>query len=395
MGDFNGEYEFTPSRPADIITYTTWTNVLQNVQRLGDALTNSYQQSVLRPGENLTMTVSMSDPAGGLVQAAPVTAGLPAGATWVSYSNSPSAGLPATATFYFAPTVGDEGNAYTITLNETNSDGVTANTWSIYVPTADEQLIYISEFLANPTTNTSSHYFNPLQRPNGDTNKVTSWDQYVEIANLSPDNLTIGNWSIWVDGAEAFQDYNFDTLSSSNFLLIYGGGYTGDTSAPTNPQYFPADFGDSPALGLPTTGTGVIELLNGGGNIVDRVVYTASQLSTNGSLSRFPKLNSGFYPQPWISTNLATPGLQYDGGSWSLPTKVPSPVPVTKVSVGNPNPVTLSFYGITTNAATLWEGNTVSSLFQVIYGYTPLTTNGSFTITNAPSGYQFYFITHQ
>ncbi len=384
---------------ADIMTCTAWTNVLGNVSRLGDALTNSFQNSVVRPGENLTMTVSLSDPAGGKVAIAgqginPSPMGC---ASWSGIVNSPANGQPATATFYFAPTAGDEGTLYTVTLNQTDSDGPAAENWTVYVPTADEQKVYITEFLANPATNSTAPSFNPLKRRNGDTTQVASWDQYVEIANLSSAPVYFGNWSLYVGSTQAFQDYNFDTLYSSNYFLIYGGGFIGDNSPPSNWAFEAANIGEigDTGLFLPTTGEGVIGLYNGNNYLVDRVVYSASQLNSNGSLSRFPKLSSGFVPQPWISTNLTTPGFQYDGGSWGLPTTVPKPVAGVAVSAGNPNPVTLSFSAITTNASTLWEGNNVSDTFQVIFGYHPLTTSGSFTITNAPGGHQFYIITTQ
>lgn len=395
---------------ADITNSTSWTNVLGNVSRLGDALTNSFQNSVVRPGENLTMTVSMSDPGGGKVTLSPGSVSpTPAGvASWSSEANSPANGQPATGIFYFAPVAGDEGANFTVTLNQTDSDGPTTNTWTIYVPTADEQKVYITEFLANPTTNSSAKNFDPLKRTNGDRNDVTSWDQYVEIANLSPDPLYIGNWSIYVGTTQAFQDANSDTLSSSNYFLVYGGGFTGDNSPPANPAFEAANIGGLGETGLflPTTGQGVIALYNGSGDnngqgdLIDRVVYSAGQLNTNGSLSRFPKLSSGFVPQPWISTNWTTPGFQYDGGSWAKPTTVPAPFTgLITVAVGTPaaNDVTLSFPANTTVASTLWEADSVTSPFQVINGYQAPTSSGSLIATNASGlpNQRFYFITTQ
>ena len=52
-----GGYEFTPSRLADIISYEHATNVLSNIVRYGDLLTNTFTESFLEPGETLTMSV--------------------------------------------------------------------------------------------------------------------------------------------------------------------------------------------------------------------------------------------------------------------------------------------------------------------------------------------------
>ena len=410
LGFFEGTYELTPTRLEDIITYTTWTNVLGNVSRLGDALTNSYQNSVVRPGENLTMNAYMSDPTGGKVtitsySVSPTPAGV---ATWSGVDNSPANGHPATATLYFAPSVADEGTSFTVTVNQTDGDGPTANTWTIYVPTADEQQVYITEFLADPTTNATAKNFNPLGRPNGDVTSVTSWDQYVEVANLSPDPIYTYNWSIYVGQTQAYQDETGNTLGSSNYFLVYGGGNSGDPSAPENPLFYPANIGEAGSTGLflPTTGQGVISLYNGSGDnngqgdLIDRVVYSASQLNTNGSLSRFPTVSSGFVPQPWISTHWTTAGEQYDGGSWGLPTTVPAPVTGhIGVAVGTPaaDDVTLSFTTVTTKASTLWEANSAGGVFQVVNGYKAPTTSGSLIATNANGlpAEQFYFITTQ
>jgi hypothetical protein len=399
LGYFSGTYEITPSRLADIITYVHWTNILGNVSRLGDALTNSFATSVVRPGENLTMNVAFSDPAGGEVTInslgiSPTPAGT---GTWTGQTNSPANGLPATASFYFAPTASDAGTTFTVSASYTTSDGPSTATWTIYVPTAAEQQVYITEFLANPTTNSSAPNFNPLKRQNGDTVNVASWDQYVEIVNLSSSDISFYNWSINVGNNVAFQDGNGDTLGSSNYFIVYGGGFSGDTSPPSIPNTAAADVTTSPGLNLPTSGQGVIALYNNTGGLVDRVVYNSSQLVTNGSLSRFPKVTSGFVPEPYISTNLTTPGLQYDGGSWMAPTTVPVGVQNVKITAANPgpNPITLSFPAITTNASTLWATSNLLNPFQVIYGYQAPTTNGLFTITNSPYGQYYYFITTQ
>lgn len=399
-------FEFTPSRYADIISYTHFTNILANLTRQGDLPTNTFAESVLRPTESLTTYVSVGDPEGGAVTLTPVTDGLPSSAHWDGVVN----GSTATAIFHFQPVSADAGSNYIVTLAASSTSGtVSTNYWYVYVPTPLEQQICISEFLANPTTNTSAPYFNPLQRATDATN-ITTWDQYVEIANTSATDVDLFGWSL---GDASFVRHVFfngapqEQLSASNAVVIYGGAYpaSSDPSAPTlSAPHFPADNGDAPTLSLEKSGTGVIVLRNPNyynsghgiqpGYIVDRVVYPAGNLSTNGSLSRFPTVNSGFVPQGYISTNFATAGLQYDGSPWSLPTKVPQAVTNVVITVVN-NQAILGFTADTTLASTLWQANEVTDPFKVVFGKQFTSPSATFSVTNLPADHQFYFITTQ
>ena len=178
------------------------------------------------------------------------------------------------------------------------------------------------------------------------------------------------------------------TLSFSNAMVIFGGD---SAESPTLPVYNEA--ASSGGLLLPTSGTGLIELRNQDYHIIDRVVYSASSLSTNGSLSRFPTINSPFVPQAYISTNLTTAGRQYDGRAWNAPAQIPTGVSPVAISTAN-HQVALSFTANTSQAATLWSSGSVTDPFQVIFGQQFPTTSGAFTIAT-PSSQQFFYITTQ
>lgn len=385
LGNFSGVgFEFTPSRYADIISYIHVTNVLSNLTRPGDAPTNTYRESFLLPGGTITAYSTISDPAGGSVTLTPMTTGLPASAAWSDIVD----GQTGTATFTFNPTPADSGSNYTVNLGVTSTAGSSfVNSFTIYVPATNEQGIAISEFLANPTTNTNAPNFNPLQRL-VDTGAALN-DQYVEIVNETSSNLLSG----WTLDSGNLLSLLFDskagsgtTIYSSNSVVIYGGGsYQPGITTPN----IVAPNG----LSLPTNSSGLLVLRNNNGNIIDRVVYQPGNLITNGSLTRFPTFNGAFVPQPYVSTNLATPGVQYDGSSWAQLPQIPGAVTNIVIAPAGTN-VLLNFTAAAGQTATLWNSPVVTGPYTVIYGQAFGSSAGVFTnLALAPA--QFYYITSQ
>ena len=98
-------------------------------------------------------------------------------------------------------------------------------------------------------------------------------------------------------------------------------------------------------------------------------------------------------PQPYVSTNLTTAGLQYDGSLWNLHFKVPAGVPNVGISVVN-GKVLFHFNANTSQASTLWGSSTVTGPYQVITGRQFPVTSGAFT-NPAPAALQFYYISTQ
>ncbi len=382
LGNFNGTYELTPSRYADIISYIHVTNILADA-RPGDLPTNTYTESVLRPGETMTTTFSLGDPEGGLLTLTPVTIGLPASAYWTNITS----GATATAELVYTPAQADAGVQYTIQVSADSSSG---NSFSpaatIYVPTLQEQQLAITEFLANPTTNPAAPYYNPLRRAT--VTGASTNDQYIEIVNQSPNDLS-SEFTLDTGNINALVYDSFahgDTLGTSNSLVVYGG------AGSALPGVSPVQASGA-GLYLPTTGNNVLVLRDGNGYIIDRVAYSAANLSTNGSLSRFPTYTSAFVPQTYVSTNLTTPDAQYDGGPWSSLAKVP--VAVTNISITYANgKAVLQFPANTLQASTLWNADSVVGPYNVIYGQPFPSGSGVFTNISSASQ-QFYFITTQ
>ena len=387
LGYFNGVgFEFTPSRYADIISYIHTTNVLSHLTRPGDQPTNTFAENFLLPGGTLTTYANIGDPAGGNVTLTPLMAGLPASASWSNITNGPNG----TAIFHFTPVNADSGSNYVVNLAVTSTVGTAfTNSFTVYVPDTNEQQIALSEFLANPATNSSAPNFNPLHRST-DTLGVATNDQYLELVNLSGLDFTPG----WTVDSGNILNLLFDsnagagtTLAASSGLVIFGGNLT---------EYPNLPVVSAPATSLlfPTSGSGLIELRNQNGYIIDRVVYSSSNLSTNSSLSRFPTINGAFVPQAYVSTSYTTAGLQYDDAPWNFVPQIPTGVSNIVVSVTNKQAV-LRFTAVPNQATTLWSGNDLTDPFAVIFGQPFSTPSGVFSVTNLPPAQQFYFITTQ
>ena len=387
LGYFTGTgFEFTPSRYSDVVSYIHLTNVLSNLTRPGDAPTNFYSENFLLPGGTLTTYASIGDPAGGNVTLTPLTTGLPAGAQWSQVTG----GQTGTGTFTFTPGAADSGSNYVVNLAVTSTAGTAfTNTFTVYVPTTNEQGIAISEILANPTTNTSAPWFNPLQRFS-DTTNVTLYDQYIEIANQSIADLGPG-WTL--DNGNQIKllfDSNAGsgaTIYSSNSLVIYGADGLAGPGLAT--PFAPSANG----LALPTASSGLLVLRDSSGYIIDRVVYNPGDLNTNGSLVRFPTFNGPFVPQPFVGTNAVTPGAQYDGSAWNVPPQIPAGLGSIHTVKSGTN-VVLTFSATANQVSTLWNASAVSGPYKVIYGQKFANTSGAFSnVISAPQ--QFYYITTQ
>jgi len=379
-------FEFIPTRYADVISYVHQTNVLSNLTRPGDAPTNTYRENFLLPGGTLTSYVAISDPAGGSVTLTPMAGGLPGGASWSKITNGPAG----TAIFSFTPVTADSGSNYQVNLAVTSTAGTAfTNAFTVYVPTTDEQGISISEVLANPTTNTSAPNFNPLKR-SADTLGIVTNDEYLEIVNNSTNDLLSG----WTLDSGNLLSLLFDsktgsgtTVFSSNSVVIYGGTSTAAPGLSTPVAISPN------GLKLPASSSGLLILRDNSGYIIDRIVYAASDLITNGSLKRFPTFNGPFVPQPYVGTNAVAPGVQYDGSPWSKLPQIPTGVGGILTSKAGTN-IVLNFSATANQASTLWSAGGVTGPYKVIYGQAFPNSAGVFT--NVMSGpLRFYYITTQ
>ncbi len=178
--------------------------------------------------------------------------------------------------------------------------------------------------------------------------------------------------------------------------MVYGGNGTNSLT----PGLTGVNVAVSKGLFLPTTGSGVLVLRNGanGGNapgfIIDRVVYAASDLVTNGSLKRFPTINDAFVPQAYVGFTPVAPGYQYDGAAWSSPSQIPTGVTNATIAVVNKQAVLNFPLTSSSQVYTLWTATSLADKFKPFFGQ-PLTgASASFSLTNLPN-LQFFYISTQ
>lgn len=314
-------YQILPSRFADIITplkppTVRFTNVLANLVRPGSPLTNTYTELGLRAGEELTLHITVTDPFGGSVTVQPDSADLPAGAAW---DFPVLTGTEVQGRFTLTAQPADRGRLFEIKLDASNATATHTAVWKIYVPTAVEERVAIAEYLANPTGNTNAAHYNPLRR-DPPTNNPSQHDEYLELVNLGDQDLDLLGWTIADAVSVRHRFYESFILGARNAAIVYGGPLNGFTPGLDVPS-IPASE-SSAGLALNNDGD-TLTVRNQLGGVVERVVYTAAQVSSGGSMTRFPTLDHGFVPQISVSTLAVTPGRQYDGKLWSEPPTIP------------------------------------------------------------------------
>ena len=388
-------YELTPSSFAEILSESKaptvrFTNVLSNLVRPGDLPTNTFSEHALRPGETLTMRTITTDPDGGSISIIPQSNNLPPSASW---SYGATSGTNVQATFTFSPAQADAGSNYVVTLLTYNNGATNIATWKIYVPTLAEQGVLIGEFLANPSSNTNAPHFNPLRRtlPLTTTSGISTIDEYIEIVNVSGQDVELLGWTV-ADAVQVRHQFgDFLTLGSSNAVVVYGGPLNGDNPNLPVPSVPSSD--GAVGLALNNTGTETITLRNYPDNfMVARIFYREADLSASGSLTRFPNMNSPFIANDCVATNAVSPGTQFDGRLFSQPATLVG-VGNIVVSVSSLTNVTLSFTAQAGPLYSLWHATNLADRFCVGASTSFNGPAGQFSLPSGPTNHEFYFIT--
>ncbi len=359
-----GGYQLIPTRYADIqsafkAATVRFTNTLSNLVRPGDAVVNTYAEHALRPGESISIAYEVTDPEGRPVT---VTHGsdAPADSQW---SFTTLTGTVVNGTFQCTASAADAGKAFDVTVTADNGSTSFTQTIRIYVPTPAEQQVVITEFYANAAATNNVPWFNPLNRadllPGGTDASPANRDEFVELVNLSGESIDFTGWMIsdaLLRRAYIYPGTPGTLVAPSNSIVVYGGpafGYTPQLEVPAiAAEVGPGDAFSTAGLAL-NDGGDTIVLRNAQSNIVSRIVYAGSQVSTNGSLARFPTDRDGFVAHSSTGDRYWSPGAQPNGSAWTVsqpntdvaPAIVTPPASLT-VAVGTPASFTVVASGL-------------------------------------------------
>lgn len=371
MGQFDtsnpwtSAYQVIPSRFADILTPSKaptirYTNQLSELVRPGEPAVNTLAEQSLRPGERLALEVVLSDPLGGPYQVALVDGGgLPAGAGWSPAA--PAGSLTGTNRFVFGlqATAADAGKLFLPAVTAWNDKATNTTSWRVYVPTAEEQQVVLMEIFPNPRTNVTGRAYNPLRRDPPSENS-TQHDEYLELVNFGPAPIDLLGWRVADAVGVRHVFYNPAPVAASGAFILYGGplnGFPPGLDVPSEPA-----SESSAGLALNNDGD-TVAVYNAAGNLVFRVVYPGSLVTTDSSLTRYPDRNGAFVAQTNVADLAVSPGRQADGRLFSEPPPQPPQDIRVAASLGGDGAVVLAWEVQAGRTYSVWAGDSVTATF--------------------------------
>ncbi len=276
----------TPIQPPITPPTIAFTNHISNRTHWGEPSTHSFREMALRPGESLQLEVTLHD-----TNRSPVTLQAIPG-TWPNRSHwdlPDTAGSTVRAVFRYTATDADAGHEFRIGLTADN--GATWKTsWTLYVPTAEERALTLSEFLAKPAVGSS---------------------EFIELVSTGPGDMDLSGWSVGDATAVRHRLGNGDRLLNGHAWVIWTGASSNQV-APAGATFVSASTG---GLSLNNGGDQIV-LRNARSNLVERVVYRASDGVTGVSLVRDSLPDGPFRSHRRPGAVDASPGLTTDGKPW-------------------------------------------------------------------------------
>lgn len=353
-----------------------FTNVLDHLVRPADAPTNTFDELALQPGERWTLRTHITGTPGYPLQVQPPDPPPNATMQWFTQVVGDS---EMDAQIIFEPAESEAGKTFDMKIVADCGGATNTQTVRVYVPNVAERALVLSEFLANPTSDSTAAHFNPLSREFPGAKPAVE-DEYLEWVNNSAATLDLSGWTI-ADAVRARHVFptNF-TLAAHSALIIYGG--------PTNnpPRLdVPAMPASESASGLALNNTGeeTILLRNAGGQLLQRIVYEGRDLSDAGSLSRWPDLNGCFLPQCDLTANAVTPGRQWDGRPYESVEEPQAPQPILKVRFNSLRQCVLEWDASKPHSYQVWKASTLAGPFESIQANLVFDDGqGSFTDTD-------------
>ncbi len=361
-----------------------------NGRRPVAASMHQYREFALHPGETAVIEATVSDSAGRVVELSAVD-NLPDGASW---SIPETSGEMLTARLELTATASLEGQLIQPTLSASNDAATADSSWNIYVPTAVEQQVFIGEFMADPSADPESPKYNPLARHEEDiledAYNPRSHDEFVEIVNLSGEEVELAGWTFSDAASLRHQFFTSFVIEPGGAGIIYGGPANGLVPELEDIPVTPASQNDF--LGLNNGGGDELILRNADGNVIDRFRYEEEQLSELGSVTLFPDAFGVLVGQDSVSEQAATPGLSWDGvNAWGDASSANNSV-AASVQLGDAG-YRLVWPTQSGRTYSIWAADSVTSEFSIWMVVGPITDAGeSSVLLDVSGGQQFFFI---
>ena len=318
-----GGYQLMPTRIEDIsgpkLPTIEFTLKYDNLIRPGRPLESSRTDHFLLPGETVVIEAVIKNPAGDEVTVTPT-------GDWVLSANP---AIEVTAKLVLTAGEADAGEPFDLSLEAENNEGVATLEWDIYVPSAAEQQVAVTEFLANPTGKATDGHYNPLHRETpSDSNRISVEDEFVEIANLGQTEVDLAGWSLSDAVALRSNFYEGDVLAKRGAVIVYGGRSSGSEPVLGDDVLaLPATEGTS-GLGLNNSGD-TITLRNADGHVIDRIQF--GKPTGKGSMTRHPGLNGAFADHSTVADALVSAGAWPSGSPFAEDPAVD--IPEIKITV--------------------------------------------------------------
>ena len=318
-----GGYQLMPTRIEDIsgpkLPTIEFTLKYDNLIRPGRPLESSRTDHFLLPGETVVIEAVIKNPAGDEVTVTPT-------GDWVLSANP---AIEVTAKLVLTASEADAGEPFDLSLEAENTEGVATLEWDIYVPSAAEQQVAVTEFLANPTGKATDGHYNPLHRETpSDSNRISVEDEFVEIANLGQTEVDLAGWSLSDAVALRSNFYEGDVLAKRGAVIVYGGRSSGSEPVLGDGVLaLPATEGTS-GLGLNNSGD-TITLRNADGHVIDRIQF--GKPTGKGSMTRHPGLNGAFADHSTVADALVSAGAWPSGSPFAEDPAVD--IPEIKITV--------------------------------------------------------------
>ena len=322
-----GGYQLMPTRIEDIsgpkLPTIEFTLKYDNLIRPGRPLESSRTDHFLLPGETVVIEAVIKNPAGDEVTVTPT-------GDWVLSANP---AIEVTAKLVLTAGEADAGEPFDLSLEAENTEGVATLEWDIYVPSAAEQQVAVTEFLANPTGKATDGHYNPLHRETpSDSNRISVEDEFVEIANLGQTEVDLAGWSLSDAVALRSNFYEGDVLAKRGAVIVYGGRSSGsEPMLGDGVLALPATEGTS-GLGLNNSGD-TITLRNADGHVIDRIQF--GKPTGKGSMTRHPGLNGAFADHSTVADALVSAGAWPSGSPFAEDPAVDIPEIKITVSMAN------------------------------------------------------------